>query len=898
MNAPAADALAMEQQLHAAITAAADRLPRFFPLEAFVASNPLQGFEHSSFEAAIAGAQRLCGGRGHLALEDYRDRLAHGFIERVRLQTSIAAASPRATLTIDGDNHALADYLLARVERAPHTLAPPPALLSAATAACERAGLGSDDGAAGWPVEHTTLLAWLDARLGTGLCARRDALVGAFVPACLLGDDGGLCMPGARDGLYAAFRHHMANHPLLADAATALDMPRAALLPDAAETAVLGALGALGLAAERRADYICQQLFALKGWAAFVSWHTRSPRAAARPARLLDLLAVLLVTERLLWIDLALAQDLPCEVHGLAAHLPQAAHQDMPPAAPAIAGFAAFHDIAPAALERSATAEIITLATTLHALDDGWLALRCLEAEELAYRDALIGQLATREPAPGTSAVRPRAQLAFCIDVRSEPLRRAIEAQGGYETCGYAGFFGVAVSYARLDGSVSTHCPVLLEPAHGAHEQPAPNLPARTRRRLSARAGFAGVLPALRRALKRHPLATFGIVDGFGLLSVWPLLRDAVRPPAPPPRVPRAHVPALGGKQPGVLPALDDDEQLAVARSFFETTGLAAPFARLIVLCGHAASTTNNAYAAALDCGACGGHEGGTNARLLARVLERPAIRRRLAAHGIALPDDTRVVAALHDTTTDRVTLFDDTLPASHARDAAALRRALDTAGQANRAQRAPRLGTTPAALAWRAADGAETRPEWGLAGNAAFICAPRSTTLGCDLDGRTFLHSYDWKRDTDGRVLAAIMTAPLIVAQWINAQYYFSSVDNATWGSGSKVTQNIIGGCAVIQGEGGDLRLGLPEQSVSADDGRLYHQPLRLLALIEAPTARIDQVLSEQPGLRELFDHRWLHLVALDRELDAWFAYLPGGRWEAIPAPVPATHPNLEGAA
>ena len=898
MTAPFADAHAMEQQLHAAITAAAARLPRFFPLDAFVASNPLQGFERLDFDAAVASAQRLSGGRGHLPLEAYRERLARGQLDGARLQAAIARASSVPALVIDGDEHTLLDYLFARVERAPHALAPAPALLSAATAACERAGLGSDDGAAGWPAEHTTLLAWLDARLDAGLCARRDALVGAFVPACLLGDDGGLCMPGARDGLYAAFRHHMANDPLLTDAANALDMPRAALLPEAAETAVLGALGALGLAPERREDYLCQQLFALKGWAAFVAWYATSPRAAAQPATLLDLLAVLLVTERLLCVDVALAHDLPCEVHGLAAHLPHVASHEPPPAASAIAGFATFHGIMPAALERAATAEIATLAKTLCAQDDGWLALRCLEAEELAYRDALVSQLATCAPAAQPGSARPRAQLALCIDVRSEPLRRALEAQGGYETFGYAGFFGVAVSYARLDGSVSTHCPVLLAPAHGAHEQAAPALPARARRRLSARARLAGVLPALRRALKRHPLATFGVVDGFGLLSVWPLLRDAVRPPAPQPRVPHLHVPALGGKDPDVLPALDDDEQLAVARSFFETTGLAAPFARLIVLCGHAASTTNNAYAAALDCGACGGHEGGTNARLLARILERSSVRRRLAAHGIVLPEDTRVVAALHDTTTDRVTLFDDTLPASHARDAAALKRALETAGQANRARRAPRLGTTAAALAWRAADGAETRPEWGLAGNAAFICAPRSTTRGCDLDGRTFLHSYDWRRDDDGQILSAIMSAPLIVAQWINAQYYFSSVDNATWGSGSKVTQNIIGGCAVIQGEGGDLRLGLPEQSVLGDDGRLYHQPLRLLAVIEAPVARIDEVLAAQPGLRELFDHHWLRLVALDRERDAWFAYLPGGRWEAIPAPVPATRPNLEGAA
>ncbi|MEQ8661669.1 MAG: putative inorganic carbon transporter subunit DabA, partial [Gammaproteobacteria bacterium] len=674
MHMPPADAHATEQQLHEAVAAAARCLPRFFPLDAFVASNPLQGFEDLPFDTAIASARRLCGGHGHRALDEYRARLAAGDLERDRLATAIDAALATPMLSLGGTEHALRNYLMARLEDDTHGREPSGALTAAAAAACQRADLGDDDGGAGWPVEHTTLLAWLDARLDAGLCERRDTLVGAFLQACLLGADGGLRMPGAQRGLYAAYRCHLASDPLLDGVTAALELPRAALLPDAPESAVLGALAALGLGGERRADYVRQQLFALKGWAAFVAWYESTPRAREHPAGLLDLLAVLLVTERLLWLDLALASGLPCDLHGLVAHLPHPAGPVVPPAAHAIAAFAACHALTPATLERASATELVTLATTLATLDDSWLALRCLEAEEHAYRDTLLAQLATPPVAP-PPAGRPRAQVAFCIDVRSEPMRRALEAHGGYETCGYAGFFGVAVSYARLDGSVSTHCPVLLEPAHGAHEQASPGLPARARQRLTRRARFAGLLPALRRALKRHPLATFGVVEGFGLLAVWPLVRDAVRPAAPPPRVPADHVPALGGTDAAPLPALDDEEQFAVARSFFATTGLAAPFARLIVLCGHAASTTNNAYAAALDCGACGGHEGGTNARLLARILERRSMRRRLAAHGIALPEDTSVVAALHDTTTDRVTLFDAALPAEHARDLASLRR-------------------------------------------------------------------------------------------------------------------------------------------------------------------------------------------------------------------------------
>ena len=34
-------------------------------------------------------------------------------------------------------------------------------------------------------------------------------------------------------------------------------------------------------------------------------------------------------------------------------------------------------------------------------------------------------------------------------------------------------------------------------------------------------------------------------------------------------------------------------------------------------------------------------------------------------------------------------------------------------------------------------------RPEWGLAGNAAFVAAPRERAKGCNLGGRTFLPNY-----------------------------------------------------------------------------------------------------------------------------------------------------------
>ncbi|MCY7365507.1 MAG: DUF2309 domain-containing protein, partial [Frankiaceae bacterium] len=163
-----------------------------------------------------------------------------------------------------------------------------------------------------------------------------------------------------------------------------------------------------------------------------------------------------------------------------------------------------------------------------------------------------------------------------------------------------------------------------------------------------------------------------------------------------------------------------------------------------------------------------------------------------------------------------------------------------------------------------RALDAAEVRHEWGLAGNAFFVAAPRSLTAGMDLGGRAFLHDYDAQQDRDGALLETILTAPLVVAHWINAQYFFSTCDPEALGAGSKTAHNAVGALGVLTGPGGDLRTGLAEQSVR-HLGRLVHEPVRLLAVVAASPAAVDAVLARHPGLAGLVTGGWLSLCTVD---------------------------------
>ena len=257
-------------------------------------------------------------------------------------------------------------------------------------------------------------------------------------------------------------------------------------------------------------------------------------------------------------------------------------------------------------------------------------------------------------------------------------------------------------------------------------------------------------------------------------------------------------------------------------------------------------------------------------------------MRAGLADHGIAIPADTLFAAGLHDTTTDQVTLYAADVAPHLAHRLAPIAALLDRAGAAARAERALRLpGATARGLAARARNWAEVRPEWGLAGCAAFIAAPRAVTARADLAGRSFLHSYDWKADQGFATLELILTAPVVVASWISLQYYGSAVAPELFGSGNKLIHNVVGGFGVLQGNGGTLRAGLPRQAVH-DGNDLVHQPLRLSVLIEAPEEAISAVLARHPQVRTLFDHGWLHLFALSGgTLNA--RYRPGNKWDRL---------------
>ena len=826
------------ETLESAARRAAQRIAPLWPLQGFVAVNPFMGLREGAVTQAAARLGRVAGARTTMPRAFYAEALDSGRIGTEDLAAACAQVSPKAAAQAAG---------VPGVPRDPNSLA-----------ACARTPSGgSAHQNAGAQNAHPRLATVADV-IATAQGTDLPRFVTDRISTWAAGyfDAGQASWPSPWRDLapYAAWRAESLIDRTPEVSGLRGWRQRVHDLPDTPGDLLALAVERLEIGAAALELYCHRLLGDIGGWAAYARYHEWTAALEGRTVSpVTDLLAI-----RAAW-DLLLLDH----------------HGDDPAV---VRGW----DAARTALDAAAVETPDAAATV------DWM---LQAAYEHAWQRDLFARIA---PAPSpatpiTAAVsqtgeRPAAQAVFCIDVRSEVFRRSLEAAAPkVETLGFAGFFGMPIEYVPAgQDHGEARCPGLLAPSvvvhegachHGQEDDPAPETA--LHRREGHRRRFARAW----NALKLGAVSCFLFVEGAGLAYAGKLVSDSLalrggnKAAATVARgAPRVAPRPVAGRDTGLPLA----QQLDLAEGALKGMSLRDNFARLVVFVGHAASTVNNPHASGLDCGACAGQGGEVNARLAAAILNDPAVRAGLAERGLTIPEDTIFLGALHDTTTDTVALADtQTVPDSHAEDLAALQAWLTDAGHRNRRARAPALGLDAAEtdgarldrrIRTRGQDWSQIRPEWGLAGCAAFIAAPRSRTLGRDLDGRAFLHAYDWRQDADFAVLAQIMTAPLVVASWITMQYYASTVDNRVFGSGDKVLHNVAGTLGVLEGNGGDLRVGLPWQSLH-DGTRLIHEPMRLTAVIEAPFAAIDSVLTAHDMLRDLVNNAWVHLAAIDPE-------------------------------
>ena len=1021
--------LGMKAQIRSMIFVAGEPIPYFWPMRAFIHHNPLHGLEQMPFEDAVAEGKRLFHGKGFLPRATYQQYYREGKIDHHKLgrginrfleqQASIEGIDSKAWLTellteVDApvspeDNLAGTWDVLAALhgEELPAAGDHEPDVLAARM---------SESLLSTCPIYET-----LDALYGTGIGDELDELV---IKSCLDFFDEGQSvweMPDREQGFFVAWREVAQRNARLF--LRGRQIRETLAVADEPEAIIAHVMECLDIPMDYWMTCFRHELTRLHGWAGFIRW-----RCGARhyhqgrqyPGDLVDYLAVRL-TLALALIKERADDGMPKDTEQLKQFIQQNPTETllrrefygktvMPSWAQRVGAtllsgnknqidklgreYINARRTRDATITAESLKQLAGLADAKDALDNisaqdlGQLlellrkteqheGMIWLEAMESTAMDQLLHSINTDVEA-GTDK-RPFAQALFCIDTRSERLRRHLESVGDYQTFGIAGFFGVPVSFMELGKGNETHlCPVLLTPKNLVMEMAVND------------SHDPVALTALEKALhelKESVLTPFVTVEAIGLLFGFDMIGKTLAPRSynrwrsnlhhvkphthllidklsreQADSIVRAvqravianaikhelHVPteeikddlirelrevALGHSESAPLLQqqlkLDEekgqafidrlrktyrvnaadarmqmerlgrigftlDEQVGFVSQALRAIGLTGNFSRFILAVGHGSQSENNPYESALDCGACGGNLGLFNARIFANMANKPSVRQKLKEQGIDIPDDAWFVPAMHNTTTDEVVMHDlDQLPSSHPVYVDRLQKGLVSACKLCTQERMPSLDFTSDEAnaedadkrAMRnAMDWSQVRPEWGLSRNVYFIIGRRSLTRSHSLDGRAFLHSYDYRVDRKQRLLENILTGPLVVGQWINMEHYFSTVDNEHYGSGSKVYHNVAGRFGVMTGNLSDLRTGLPAQTVLAD-GQPYHEPMRLITVIEAPFEQVMSAINRVAVVRRLLNNGWIRVMVVDPESGKTHVHTDG-EWQVYACP------------
>jgi uncharacterized protein YbcC (UPF0753/DUF2309 family) len=488
------------------------------------------------------------------------------------------------------------------------------------------------------------------------------------------------------------------------------------------------------------------------------------------------------------------------------------------------------------------------------------------DAFEWTYYNEVLTGLKHLRSKSGKQADEKHFQAVFCIDERECSLRRHIEMVNPQcETLGCPGFFGVEFYFLAEGGKFYEKlCPAPVTPKYLIKE--------------SHQNGYKG-----KEMLYQKQTHSFfgGFVHSvvFGYWAGIKLFLNLVKPKMSPAiansfsHMGKDSILTIENKhtddqENGWQIGFTIPEMVARVEGLLKGIGLVKNFAPLVYLISHGSSSANNPHKGAYDCGACSGRPGAINARVFAFMANHPKVREILSERGFVIPSETQFIGGMHDTASDLIDFFDLDILSSvnldrHKQNWDQFDQALDLNAK-ERSRRFASIDTRAdirkvrRAIEARSVSLFEPRPEFGHGTNALCIVGRRSLTQGLFLDRRAFMNSYDYTIDPDGTYLLGVIRPLPVVCGGINLEYYFSRVDNQKFGAGTKLPHNVMGLIGVANSSDGDLRPGLPLQTIEV------HDPIRLLMIVEHRPEIILKVIQSQPELYEWFKNEWVHLISM----------------------------------
>jgi len=506
-------------ELRALIRLASEVIAYYWPMRTFVHHNPLHGLEELHFEKAVRRGERLLGAQPYLSNQTFRDYFQGGRISSDHLDAALRAHVGNEQVAVG--TQTVSRFDVQRIHLMKGIAAPPAETLARSIALHSDGALISTiadrllaDSKPGQsrvtPSEDGTLekieavAAWCDRVLGTEIGETINRELVKWCEAFLDEGHAAWPMPAREKGFYGAWRFLAGQE--WSPCGIRNHRQKLARLPANPEASLIESLTAIGINRENWQEYLSLHLAALSGWAGFIKWRADQNEYEWQLAYPIDLAQYLAVR---LWYERELVQQacrgrlgIDGNVAAISAEMRQrkdlaaiggskrAVDRAHIAAAWKLVALAQALQIDPAPLVKTASVNLFTIIQWLEHFPESEHGPIWLKAFEAGYREELLSKLELnlsstepptcedveepREPnGDAAGPVRPQAQAVFCIDVRSEPFRRHLEAAGDYETYGFAGFFAVFIRHQALGSHHETdQFPVIMKSKNLVREIP------------------------------------------------------------------------------------------------------------------------------------------------------------------------------------------------------------------------------------------------------------------------------------------------------------------------------------------------------------------------------------------------------------------------------------------